>query len=67
MSYKAVLGERLRRLEAALGAAIAVDTLIRIADRADDVGLRAARNLRRFGWMLQQLGAILRPNNPESD
>jgi len=63
MSYKAVLGERLRRLEAALGAAIAVDTLIRIADRADDVGLRAARNLRRFGWLLQQLGAI--PPRPE--
>jgi len=67
MSYKAVLGEQLRRLLAALEAATSVDTLVRIADRADDVGLRAARNLRRFGWLLQQLGAILRPNNPESD
>ena len=52
--YKGVLGERLRRLEAAT----AVDTFVRIADRADDIGLRAARHLRRFGWLLQQLRAI---------
>jgi hypothetical protein len=57
--YKVVLGERLRRLEAAT----AVDTFVRIADRADDIGLRAARNLRRFGWLFQELGAI--PPRPE--
>ena len=57
--YKGVLGQRLRRLEAAT----AVDTFVRIADRADDIGLRAARNLRRLGWLLQQLGAI--PPRPE--
>jgi len=56
--YEAVLGERLRRLQAALEAATAVDTFVRIADRADDIGLRAARNLRRFGWLLQQLSTL---------
>jgi hypothetical protein len=56
--YNAVLEKRLRRLGAALEAATTVDTFVRIADRADDIGLRAARNLRRFGWLLQQLGAI---------
>ena len=60
--YEAVLRERLRRLQAALEAATAVDRFFRIADRADDIGLRAARHLRRFGWLLQQLGSIpLRP------
>jgi len=62
-----VLGERPRRLRAALEAATAVDTFVRIADRADDIGLRAARNLRRFGWLLQQLAAIPpRPEKPRS-
>jgi len=56
--YEAALGERLRRLQAALVAATAVDTFVRIADRADDIGLRAARNLRRFGWLLQQLSTL---------
>jgi hypothetical protein len=66
--HKAVLGERLRRLDAALEAATALDTFVRIADRADDIGLRAARNLRRFGWLLQQLGAIpARPEKPRPD
>ena len=51
--YKAVLAERLRQLKAALATATAVDTFVRIADRADDVGLRVARNLRRFSWLLQ--------------
>jgi len=66
--YQAVLGKRLLRLDAALEAATAVDTFVRIADRADDIGLRAARNLRRFGWLLQQLGAIPpRPEKPRPD
>jgi hypothetical protein len=56
--YRAVLAERFQRLEAALEAATAVDTFVRIADRADDIGLRAARSLRRFAWLLHQLGAI---------
>ena len=51
--YKAVLAERLRQLKAALEAATAVDTFVRIADRADDVGLQVARNLRRFSWLMQ--------------
>jgi len=64
----AMLRERLRRLQAALEAATAVDTFVRIADRADDIGLRAARNLRRFGWLLQQLGGMLpRPEKPGPD
>ena len=61
--YKAALEERLRRLEAALEGATAIETYIRIADQAEDIGLRAARNLRRFGWLLQHLGAI--PPPPE--
>ncbi len=66
--YKRVLGERLRRLAAVLDAATAVDTFARVADRADDIGLRVARNLRRFGWLLQQLGAIPpRPEKPRPD
>ena len=56
--YNAVLEKRLRRVGAALEAATALDTFVRIADRADDIGLRAARNLWRFGWLLQQLVAI---------
>ena len=48
MRYKAALEERLRGLETALETATAVDTYIRIADEADDIGLRAARHLRRF-------------------
>ena len=51
--YKAVLGERLRQLKAALEAATALDTFVRIADRADEVGLHVARNVRRFSWLLQ--------------
>jgi hypothetical protein len=57
--YKSGLGERLRRLEAAT----AVVSLVRIAGRADEIGLRAARHFRRFGWLLQQLGTI--PPRPE--
>jgi len=56
--YQTVLGKRLLRLQAALEAATAVATFVRIADRADDIGLRAARNLRRFGWLLQQLSTL---------
>ena len=66
--YKAVLEERLRRLDAALEAATAVDSFVRIADRADDIGQRAARNVRRFGWLLQELRAIpLRYGKPRPD
>jgi hypothetical protein len=62
--YKGVLGERLRRLEAAT----AVDTFVRIADRADDIALRAALQLRCFGWLLQQLGTIApRPGKHRPD
>jgi hypothetical protein len=50
---KAVLAERLRQLKAALEAATALDTFVRIADRADEVGLHVARNVRRFSWLLQ--------------
>jgi len=56
--YNTLLEKRLRRLGAALEAATAIETFVRIADRADDIGLRAARNLWRFAWLLQQLGAI---------
>ena len=66
--YKAMLAQRLRRLKAALEVATGVDTFVRIADRTDDIGLRAARNLRRFGWQLQQLGGIPpRPEKPRPD
>jgi hypothetical protein len=65
VTNKALLGTRWR---AALGAVTAIDTFVRIADRADDIGLRAARNLRRLGWLLQQLGAVpLRPEKPRPD
>ena len=66
--YKGVLEERLRRLDAALEAATAVDSFVRIADRADDIGLRAARNLQRVGWLLQELRVIpLRHGKPRPD